>query len=141
MKKLDNFSNCLTVLKNADFKLADSNEIYRTGVIGQFNLTFELAWKALQEVLKLHGAAGAETGSPREILQLGYKLGFVSDASVWLLMLKKRNTSVHIYNEEEIDEMILLIRDSFIPAFGELEKTLQEKRQEAEEEWKQEEKK
>ena len=141
MKKLDNFSNCLPVLKNADFKLADSNEIYRTGVIGQFNLTFELAWKALQEVLKLHGAAGAETGSPREILQLGYKLGFVSDASVWLLMLKKRNTSVHIYNEEEIDEMILLIRDSFIPAFGELEKTLQEKLQEAEEEWKQEEKK
>lgn len=141
MKKLDNFSNCLTVLKNADFKLADSNEIYRTGVIGQFNLTFELAWKALQEVLKLHGAAGAETGSPREILQLGYKLGFVSGASVWLLMLKKRNTSVHIYNEEEIDEMILLIRDSFIPAFGELEKTLQEKLQEAEEEWKQEEKK
>ena len=141
MKKLDNFSNCLTVLKNADFKLADSNEIYRTGVIGQFNLTFELAWKALQEVLKLHGAAGAETGSPREILQLGYKLGFVSDASVWLLMLKKRNTSVHIYNEEEIDEMILLIRDSFIPAFGELEKTLPEKLQEAEEEWKQEEKK
>ena len=141
MKKLDNFSNCLTVLKNADFKLADSNEIYRTGVIGQFNLTFELAWKALQEVLKLHGAAGAETGSPREILQLGYKLGFVRDASVWLLMLKKRNTSVHIYNEEEIDEMILLIRDSFIPAFGELEKTLQEKLQEAEEEWKQEEKK
>ena len=141
MKKLDNFSNCLTVLKNADFKLADSNEIYRTGVIGQFNLTFELAWKALQEVLKLHGAAGAETGSPREILQLGYKLGFVSDASVWLLMLKKRNTSVHINNEEEIDEMILLIRDSFIPAFGELEKTLQEKLQEAEEEWKQEEKK
>lgn len=141
MKKLDNFSNCLTVLKNADFKLADSNEIYRTGVIGQFNLTFELAWKALQEVLKLHGAAGAETGSPREILQLGYKLGFVSDASVWLLMLKKRNTSVHIYNEEEIDEMILLIRDSFIPAFVALEKTLQEKLQEAEEEWKQEEKK
>lgn len=141
MKKLDNFSNCLTVLKNADFKLADSNEIYRTGVIGQFNLTFELAWKALQEVLKLHGAAGAETGSPREILQLGYKLGFVSDASVWLLILKKRNTSVHIYNEEEIDEMILLIRDSFIPAFGKLEKTLQEKLQEAEEEWKQEEKK
>ena len=141
MKKLDNFSNCLTVLKNADFKLADRNEIYRTGVIGQFNLTYDLAWKALQEVLQLHGAAGAETGSPREILQLGYKLGFVSDASVWLLMLKKRNTSVHIYNEEEIDEMILLIRDSFIPAFGELEKTLQEKLQEAEEEWKQEEKK
>ena len=64
MKKLDNFSNCLTVLKNADFKMADNNEIYRTGVIGQFNLTFELAWKALQDILKLNGAADAETAFP-----------------------------------------------------------------------------
>lgn len=135
MKKLDNFSNCLNVLKNADFKFADNNEIYRTGVIGQFNLTFELAWKALQEILKLHGAEEASTGSPREILQLGYKLGFVDDSAVWLLMLKKRNTSVHIYNEDEVDEMILLIRDSFIPAFVVLEKTLQDKLSEAEDDW------
>lgn len=135
MKKLDNFSNCLTILRNADFKLADNNDIYRTGVIGQFNLTFELAWKALQEILRLHGAEGADTGSPREILQLGYKLGFVNDPAVWLLMLKKRNTSVHIYNEQEVDEMILLIRDSFIPAFVALEKTLREKLAEAESDW------
>ena len=125
MKKLDNFSNCLSILKNADFVLADSNDIYRTGVIGQFNLTFELAWKALQEILRLHGVQGAETGSPREILQLGYQCGFVNDSAVWLLMLKKRNTSVHIYNETQVDEMILLIRDSFIPAFIKLEETLQ----------------
>lgn len=58
MKKLDNFSNCLSILKDADFVLADSNDIYRTGVIGQFNLTFELAWKALQEILRLHGVQG-----------------------------------------------------------------------------------
>lgn len=135
MKKLDNFSNCLTILRNADFKLADNNDIYRTGVIGQFNLTFELAWKALQEILRLHGAEGADTGSPREILQLGYKLGFVNDSAVWLLMLKKRNKSVHIYNEQEVDEMILLIRDSFIPAFVALEKTLREKLAEAESDW------
>lgn len=82
------------MLKNADFKFAENNEIYRTGVIGQFNLTFELAWKALQEVLKLHGAAGAETGSPREILQLGYRLGFVNDSAVWMLMLKKE---IHLF--------------------------------------------
>ena len=40
MKKLDNFSNCLSILKNADFKLAETNDIYLTGIIGQFNLTF-----------------------------------------------------------------------------------------------------
>ncbi len=135
MKKLDNFANCLCVLKKADFDFANDNDIYRTGVIGQFNLTFELAWKALQEVLKMHGVDSAQTGSPREILQLGYKYGFVNDSAVWLLMLKKRNTSVHIYNEDEIDEMILLIRDSFIAAFIELEETLRQKYGEAEDEW------
>ena len=135
MKKLDNFSNCLSVLKNADFSMADNDEIYRTGVIGQFSLTFELAWKALQAVLRVHGAEGAETGSPREILRLGYKLGFVDDSAVWLAMLKKRNTLVHIYDEDEADEMLLLIRDSFIPAFLVLEKTLRSKLREAGDDW------
>ena len=102
MKKLDNFSNSLRVLKDADYNLANENEIYRTGVIAQFNLTFELAWKALQAVLRAHGAEGAEIGSPREILQLGYKLGFVQDSAVWLAMLKKRNASVHIYDSISI---------------------------------------
>lgn len=132
MKKLDNFSGCLAVLKTADFSMADENVIYRTGVIGQFNLAFELAWKALQAVLRMHGAEGAESGSPREILQLGYKMGFITDSAVWLLMLKKRNVSVHIYDEDEIDEMLLLIRDSFIPAFVALEKMLRTKLEEAE---------
>ncbi len=135
MKKLDNFSNFLTILKNADFKFAENNDIYRTGIIGQFNLTFELAWKALQELMKMHGVDGSSTGSPREILQLGYKIGFVDDSDVWLLMLKKRNTSVHIYNEDEVDEMLLLIRDSFLPAFSTLEQTLKNKLEELENTW------
>ncbi len=152
MKKLDNFSNCLGDLKEADFTMADNDVIYRTGVIGQFNLSFVLAWKALQAALRLHGVEGAETGSPREILQLGYKTGFINDDSVWLMMLKKRNTIVHVYmeslpilkspaamgrptsrdelgtiNEDEASEMLLLIRDSFIPALSDLENTLHEK--------------
>ncbi len=34
-------SDCLDVLADADFKMAETNDIYRTGVIGQFNLTFK----------------------------------------------------------------------------------------------------
>ena len=135
MKKLDNFTNCLAILADADFKMAETNDIYRTGIVGQFNLTFELAWKALQEIMKMHGVAEAATGSPREILQLAYKVGFINDPEIWLLMLKKRNTSVHIYNEEEVDEMIVLIRDSFIPAFTVLKDTLVKKLLEADGNW------
>lgn len=135
MKKLDNFINCLTILANADFKMAETNDIYQTGVIGQYNLTFELAWKALQEIMRKHGVEDSYTGSPREILQLGYKFGFINNSETWLLMLKKRNTSDHIYNEEEVDELILLIRDSFIPAFTALKDTLARKLDEAESNW------
>jgi len=127
MDELEIFFKHLAILKGADFKRANENDIYRIGVVVQFNLTFELSWKALQAVLKQHGVEEAETGSPREILQLGYKVGFVNDQAAWLLMLKKRNVSVHIYNEDEIDELVILIRDSFIPEFTALEETLREK--------------
>lgn len=35
----------------------------------------KLAWKALQEIMRMHSVERASTGSPREILQLGYKVG------------------------------------------------------------------
>ena len=59
---------------------------------------------------------------------------------LWLSILKKRNTSVHIYNEDEVDEMIVLIRDSFIPDFIVLKDTLVKKLEEAESDWRAEEK-
>ena len=127
MRNLENFSKSLAVLKKADFAHAGENEIYRMGVIGQFNMTLELGWKALQSALRIHGVAEAETGSPREIIQLGYKYGFLDDSEVWLLMLKKRNTLTHVYNEDEADELVLQIRDSFQAALAALEAALRER--------------
>lgn len=127
MKKYDNFSNCLSVLKKVDPEKAKDDEIYRTGIIGQYNLTFELAWKLLQAVLKLHGVNGADVGSPREVLKLAYKVGFVNEEDIWLKMLKHRNTSVHIYDEEEIDELVVLIINSYIPVFERLKVDLMDK--------------
>ena len=46
-------------------------------------------------------------------------------------MLRKRITLVHIYDEDEVDEILLLIRDSFIPALVALEETLRTKFDEA----------
>lgn len=132
MKKIDNFSGSLDALKTADFEQAKESVIYRTGIVGQFNLTFELAWKALQAVLRMHNVSGAETGSPLSILKLAYKTDFISDSEVWILMHRKRNVAIHEYSEEDIDALIILIRDSFIPAFEKLLHTLIEKEAEAE---------
>ena len=48
MKKYDNFLSCFKILKSYDPQLLKENVIYRMGVIGQLNLTFEFAWKLLQ---------------------------------------------------------------------------------------------
>lgn len=81
---------------------------------------------------------GAETGTPREILQYGYKYGFIDDSLVWLVMLKKQNFAMRLYDddmrEDDINDTVVMIRDSFIPAFVVLEKTLKKKLAELEDE-------
>ena len=72
MKKFENFSNCLKVLKKADFEQAKESEIYRTGIINQFNLTFEFSWKALQNVLRIHSVEGADN-------QTEFSFGIMTD--------------------------------------------------------------
>ena len=115
VKKFDAFNKCLTVLLNAEKNISD--EIYRMGIIGQFNLTFELSWKALREVLLIHGVSKAGTGSPREIIKAGYEFHFLDDEETWLDMLKRRNQTIHIYNEEIAVELVNLIFEKYIKAF------------------------
>ena len=135
MKKFDNYKKSLDVLLSADRASAQNNDIYRTGVIGQYNLTFELAWKTLQAVMQSHSVNESETGSPREVIKLAYKIGFLDNAEQWQLMLKKRNVSTHIYNEAEINEMVDLIFDKFIQTFVDLRDKLEQKINESNDNW------
>lgn len=135
MKTLAHFTNCLNVLKKADFEFANENDIYRVGILEQFHLTFEMARRALQAVLLAHGVSEAKTGFPRELLRLGYRGGFVSDASICLLMIKYFNIFDYIFDEDATEDMLLLIHDSFIPALVALEETLRKKLEEAEGDW------
>lgn len=116
MRKYENFRRCLAVLTRYDESLFRTDEIYRMGVIGQFNLSFELAWKVLQAVLIQHSVEKAATGSPREIVKLGFQYGFLSDELIWLDMLKRRNLLTHVYCEENLEELIEPLKGSFIPA-------------------------
>ena len=127
METLDNFSSRLRVLQGADFQLADENEIYRMGVIGQFNLTFDLAWKTTRALLCAHGVTDAETATPREIIQLGCKHGIIDSYALWIEMLTARGAMAHIDDEEKIAETITLVREIFTPAFVVLEHALKEK--------------
>jgi nucleotidyltransferase substrate binding protein (TIGR01987 family) len=133
MQKFDNFLKSFRVLKNSNRELASSDEIYRTGVIGQFSLTFELLWKTLQEVMRAHAIAEAENGSPREILRAGFKFSFLDDEVVWLLMLRDRNSASHVYDEKAFKNVLARIYESYIAEFEKFSNTMKEKIRELEE--------
>lgn len=127
MENFDTLIRCIYSLKSADNKLAQTDKIYRRGILQRFCTTFELAWKVLQAVLRLHSVAEAETGSPREIIKLGFKVGFITDEQVWLDIQKDRNKAVHVYNEDDIDEIIDRIFSRYIPAFEDFANMMQTK--------------
>ena len=54
-------------------------------------------------------------------------INFLYDAEIWLDMLKKRNISVHVYNEDSAKELVNLIFDDYISAFVNLKNLLNEK--------------
>ena len=118
VKKFETFDRCLSVLLAAEKNIGDEN--YRMGIIGQFKLTFELSWKALREVLLIHGVSKASTGSPREILKAGYEFNFISDEETWLDMLKRRNQSIHVYEKNFAVELVNLIFEKYLAAFENL---------------------
>lgn len=122
VKKFDAFNKSLAILLRANREIND--EIYRMGIIGQFHLTFELSWKALREVLLIHGVSEAISGSPREIIKAGYKFNFISDENIWLDMLKRRNQTIHVYDEGIALELIDLIFDKYFAAFVNLREEL-----------------
>ena len=125
VKKFDAFAKSLAVLSKADLDTTD--EIYRMGIIGQFHLTFELSWKALREILLLHGVSEAASGSPREIIKAGYQFHFPDDENLWLDMLKRHNLTTHIYNEQFADELVALIFGKYIAALENLRDELNQR--------------
>lgn len=125
--KIKNFKRALAKFEDADFSRDDPNDFYCEGVLLHFSLTFELAWKALKEVMNSHKISEANTGSPREILKVAYKVGFIHDESSWLLMADARNVLSHVYDEDNAREYFHLLHNKFIPELQQLLETLEMK--------------
>ena len=98
-------------LKNAINRLQEAlqednvTDIVIDGVLHRFEFTFELAWKTIKDYLEYQGMT-EKTGSPREIIQLGFKQGIISDGEAWVSMMLSRNALSHLYDEKTSREII-----------------------------------
>lgn len=106
--KYENFFEALKRLNemNVAYKKAKGGEyedMARDALIQRFEFTFELAWKSLKEFLIYSGYIEATT--PRSILELAYREGFIDNEAVWVAMMTDRNLTSHVYKEEQAEEI------------------------------------
>lgn len=93
----------------------ENNRLMRTALIHTFEFVFELAWKAMKDLLE--ATQGIEVSGPKDTLQEAYQRKYFSDNGAWAEALKKRNESAHTYDEAvavEIEKFIRLKFDSVL---------------------------
>ena len=95
--RLDNLGRALARLDEAVAVPIDPRHFMLDTVINRFEFTFELFWKTLRLMLVREGI---EASTPREILKQGVAVGWLHDEQLWLEMLRRRNETSHIYNQD-----------------------------------------
>lgn len=72
MKKYENFCRALSNLEENRHLEPPYSTVVLSGLVSLFQICFEQSWKAMKEILELHGYAESATGSPRMVLRLAY---------------------------------------------------------------------
>lgn len=102
----------------------EPTDIIIDGTLHRFEFTFELAWKVIKSYLEYMGVV-ERTGSPREIIQNGFKQGLITDGEGWIEMMLARNSLSHLYDEKESRKIYNNIRDKHIKLLKELKEKLE----------------
>lgn len=109
-------------LKNLEkSKKADPKQDFvLEGTVLNFNLTFDIAWKVLKDILiKKMEILDFAIGSPRETLQAAFTNKLIFD-DTWMKMLRVRNQLAHDYDGSFAAECFQEIIKVYCPLFEEM---------------------
>ena len=123
---LHNFSNALDKFINVvdrfdEFKNEGFEDVYLDLIVKRFEFTYEMSWKAVKRYLEF---SGLEAKSPRAVFKEAYAQQIITDEGIWLDMIEQRNLSSHVYDENEMNE-ILEKKNIYKDAFCSLRNVLQ----------------
>ena len=123
--KLDNFQKAILRLQEAveEYSTHQTNDVLRDGLIQRFEFTYELAWKATKAVLEDLGIV--DIRSPKTTFKEAFSQGLIQKETNWLMMLKDRNMTTHVYKEEIADEIAQRIISDYLKCFQDLLNKLQ----------------
>lgn len=85
--------------------------------IQNYNLTMDLAWKVMKELLtQYHGVTDFAAGSPKQVLKQAFATEMISD-DIWLEMLNTRNKLAHDYDGEIANKYFEIIIGDYYKQF------------------------
>ncbi|GJM61992.1 MULTISPECIES: nucleotidyltransferase substrate binding protein [Persicobacter] len=122
-QRFENYQKALSYLELALDK-EDVDEVTRAGIIQFFEMTLELAWKTMKDLLN---EEGFEVKSPRETIKQSLQYGMIEEGHLWLDALQKRNLMAHTYDQASAVEAEDLIRNEYYPLMLALQSYLENK--------------
>ena len=125
INRFNSFRKSLASLEEA--KMKDKNDSFvLSGTAMKFNLTFDLAWKLMNDIIREeHKIVDYTLGSPRETLKKAKSLGIIDD-DIWLYMLDDRNNLIHDYDFLIVNEKFEDIVYKYIEEFNKLKNKVDE---------------
>lgn len=118
-QRLRNYSKALHQLREA-IEAKTLDRLQEQGMVQCFEYTCELAWKTPQDFLATERGY-TDVRGPRLVLEQAFADGLISDGTQWLEMLKDRNKTAHLYDEDEVKQVLDRIRTVYFPLFASLE--------------------
>ena len=117
--KFNNFKKELASLKIAVADYDKTNLLsVRDGTIQRFEYTAELSWKTIREYLIEQGVININT--PKSVMKEAFYASIIDDDAGWISILNDRNSTSHIYDENEADEIFNRIKNNHIALFDKL---------------------
>lgn len=110
-ERIKDYTNAVCRLKEG--LETEESQLIIDGILHRFEFTFELAWKTIKDYLEYMGYI-EKTGSPREVIQNGFKQGIIEDGEAWINMMLARNSLAHLYDEEESRKIYNKIKEEYI---------------------------
>ncbi len=92
-----------------EFRKDLSTDKDKTATVQAFEFCYELSWKMMKRVLE---SQGLEASSPKDTFRKAALGHLIEDPEIWFDFQKKRNLTVHSYNQESL-EIVTSIFDRF----------------------------
>ncbi|MCW2120077.1 nucleotidyltransferase substrate binding protein [Flavobacterium sp. 7A] len=120
-QRFEHFRNAFRQLKNAKAiqKERDFSELELQGVIQAFEVSQELSWKVMKDFLEEQGKT--DLFGSKNAVKEAFNVGIITDGAIWFDMIKSRNLTSHIYDENEILKILEVILNDYIAVFLDFE--------------------